>query len=192
MGPLPAAHKAARVVLLVLVVVTAFGRRDAAAGVEAADAATIVNMLLDLRNPVHRRARGGDAAEYDSLAAYKGWEALYGRYSQRNSKGESFDDEHLRVYLLLGMISQLRGDAGMMESFSSDVVPLYESHETAFLRALQDLSFLIPSTCYYLKRYFGFEDKNLDKKPAFLDKHVPAMQRSLSPDQASTCLSQLK
>jgi hypothetical protein len=74
----------------------------------------------------------------------------------------------------------------------SDVEPIYESHEPQFLRTLQELPFLVPSSCYYLNRYFGFEDKNLEKKPAFLEKHVPVMQTFLRSDNLKECLSQFE
>ncbi|MGD8592668.1 MAG: hypothetical protein PVF82_07535 [Gammaproteobacteria bacterium] len=47
---------------------------------------------------------------------------------------------------------------------------------------------LIPSTCHYLNRYFGFEEKNLEKKPAFLQKHVPIIKATLHETKAQSCL----
>ncbi|HRD64802.1 MAG TPA: hypothetical protein PKY50_01475 [Candidatus Competibacter sp.] len=79
-------------------------------------------------------------------------------------------------------------DAATTEAFAGDLVPLYEKHEEPVLAVLRDLPFLVPSTCRYLSRYFGFEDRNREKKPAFLATHADRIERALAPEDGKHCL----
>ena len=129
---------------------------------------------------------------YNELKEYKSWGALYDIYAQLSVKDSEFSDDKLRVYLLIGMVAKARTQAATMEAFDSDLMVVYEKHEQAVLSVLNDLPYLIPSTCDYLNRYFGFEDKNLEKKPGFLKKHTDTTNSALHEKNAQTCLMYFK
>jgi hypothetical protein len=156
--------------------------------VEPQDAAEIVNSLLDLPNSRFYFEQKDGTKSYNELKEYKSWGALYDKYAQLSVKSEDFSEEKLKVYLLLGMVAKLRIQAATMEALNSDLMQLYEKHEKSVLTVLNELPYLIPSTCHYLNRYFGFEDKNLEKKPAFLQKHVPIIKATLHETKAQSCL----
>ncbi len=156
--------------------------------VESQDAAEIVNSLLNLPNTRFYTEQKDGTKQYNELKEYKSWGALYDKYAQLSVKPEEFSEERLKVYLLVAMVAKLRTQAATMEAFNSDLMLIYEKHEKSVLTILNELPYLIPSTCYYLNRYFGFEDKNLEKKPAFLEKHVPTIKATLHDKNAQSCL----
>ena len=159
----------------------------ARAGVDPTDAAEIIDTLLELDHPRFRS--GNDQRRgYDALAAYKSWNALYEKYAQLRQENEAFREDYLRVYLLLGRIALETTDAATMESFDTDLMSIYERHGEQVLQALKDLPFLIPSTCRYLSRYFGFEGRNRREKPGFLSSNEASIRRILAPDDATRCL----
>ncbi|HCK82356.1 MAG TPA: hypothetical protein PK880_06980 [Candidatus Competibacter sp.] len=160
----------------------------ALAGVTQNDAALILDTLLDLENPAHRSTNEQGKPVYDALRAYQDWAALYQKYAQRDRDSAQFSQDSLRVYLLLGWIAQAKLDAATMEAFAGDLVPLYERNEESVLGVLKDLPFLISSTCRYLDRHFGFEDKNRDKKPVFLAAHADRIKQVLTPKDAESCI----
>lgn len=161
--------------------------RPASAGVDPADAAEILDNLLRLPQPAYVTA---DGQGQDELKSYQGWSALYGRYFQRASADEVTPTD-LKVFLLLGKIAGESTDAAMMQSFTVDLMAVYEKHRQPMLGVLKELSFLIPSTCHYLGRYFGFEDKHVDDKPAFLQANRSVMEKALPGANAAACLRRI-
>jgi len=159
-------------------------------GIPPGDAALIVDTLLDLKSAARQTSDTGRPAADNPLRAYQEWSALYEKYAQRDSGGARFSEDRLRVYLLLGWVALEKLDAGTMEAFASDLLTLYEQHPDPVLRALRDAPFLVPSTCRYLNRHFGFEDKNRDKKPAFLAAHTDRIKSALPAEDAERCLEQ--
>jgi len=159
------------------------------AGIAPADAAEIIDTLLDLEQPKfhHRDAQGRDG--YDALGAYKSWGALYEKYAQLRHEAGVFQAGYLRVYLLLGRIALEKTDAATMEAFDTDLMTIYQLHREPVLQALKELPFLIPSTCRYLNRYFGFEGRNREAKPKFLLANEAVIRRALAPADAELCLS---
>ena len=160
--------------------------------VESQDSAEIVNSLLDLPNSRFYATQKDGSQQYNELKEYKSWGALYDKYAQLSVKPEDFNEEKLKVYLLIGMVAKLRTQAATMEAFNTDLMHIYEKHEQSVLTILNDLPYLIPSTCHYLNRYFGFEDKNLEKKPAFMEKHAPTIKATLHDKKAQSCLEFFK
>lgn len=161
----------------------------APAGVAPNDAASILDTLLDLENPAYRSINERGQSTYNALRAYQDWAALYEKYAQRDRDNTQFSQDHLRVYLFLGWVAQEKLDAATTEAFAGDLVPLYEKHEESVLAVLRDLPFLVSSTCRYLNRYFGFEDRNREKKPAFLSARANRIKRALAPEDAERCLA---
>lgn len=159
-------------------------------GIPPGDAALIVDTLLDLKSVAGQPSEAGSRAADNPLRAYQAWSALYEKYAQRDLEGDRFSEGRLRIYLLLGWVALEKLDAGTMEAFAGDLLTLYEKRPDQVLRALRDAPFLVPSTCRYLNRHFGFEDKNRDKKPAFLAGNSNKIKNALPAEDAKRCLEQ--
>jgi hypothetical protein len=159
----------------------------APAGIAPNDAALILDTLLDMENPTYRSTNERGESTYNALQAYQDWAALYWKYAQQD-QNTPFREDFLRIYLFLGQVAQEKLDAATTEAFTSDLMPLYEKHGDSVLRVLRDLPFLVPSTCRYLSRYFGFEDKNHEKRPAFLAAHADEIKHALAPEDAKRCM----
>ena len=150
----------------------------AAAEVDAGDAQEIVETLLGL-DPARHAA---------PLAAMQGWGALYAKYRDAASGG---DPQALRVWLLIGQAALAKADAGTVEAFSAELMPVYAAQPEAVLSALADNGWLVPSACFYLGNWFGHEDRNADDLPAFLAAEAPRIAASLHPGAAGACLDQI-
>jgi hypothetical protein len=159
-------------------------------GIPPGDAALIVDTLLDLKSVAGHPSDAGSRAADNPLRAYQAWSALYEKYAQRDLEGDHFSEGRLRIYLLLGWVALEKLDAGTMEAFASDVLPLYEKRPDQVLRALRDAPFLVPSTCRYLNRHFGFEDKKRDIKQYFISANSDKIKNALAAEDAERCLRQ--
>lgn len=171
-----------------LAVLLVFQGHPATAGIEPDDAAEILNYLLDMQSAAHRRIDVQGESVYDTLKAYQAWQALYVKYAQLDVDPAGFREDDLRIYLLIGMVARLKLDAAISEAFTSDLMGIYENHPELTLGILKQLPFLIPSTCRYLNAYFGFEDRNSDRKPQFLKENAERIERALAPADAQRCL----
>ena len=158
------------------------------AGIAPNDAALILDTLLDLNSAAHQTPDERGEPVLNPLRAYQEWAALYEKYAQRDREDAQFSEEDLRIYLLLGWVAREKLDAGTMEAFASDMMILYEKHGDRMLRVLRDAPFLVPSTCRYLSRHFGFEDKNREKKPGFLATNTEKIKNALAAEDAKRCL----
>ena len=151
----------------------------AAAQVDAADAQEIVETLLGL--PVTR---------HDSdLAAMQGWGTLYAKYHDAAVRGD--DPAALRVWLLMGQAALAKADAGTVEAFSADVMPLYAERPDAVLAALAENGWLVPAACFFLGNWFGHEGRHGKDRPAFLATEAPRILAALHPEAARACIGQI-
>lgn len=150
----------------------------AAAGVAPDDAAEVVETLLGLEPARHATP----------LAAMKGWGELYARQHRSAREG---DPIAMRLWLLVAYTAAAKADAATSESFSSDLVPVFQAQPAALLAALADNGWLVPVTCFYLGRYFDFQDRRGAGREAFVAQHAPLINRSLPAASAQRCLAQL-
>jgi hypothetical protein len=151
---------------------------QASAEVDAGDAQEIVETLL-----------GIDPARHATpLAAMQGWGELYARYRDAAAAG---DAQALRVWLLIGQVALARADAGSVEAFSADLMPVYAAGPDAVLAALSENGWLVPSTCFYLGNWFGHEGRHAGDRPAFLAAEAPRIAAALHPRDARGCIGQI-
>jgi hypothetical protein len=118
----------------------------------------------------------------------QGWGELYARYREAAAGG---DDAALRVWLLIGQTALARADAGTVEAFSADLMPLYAARPEAVLAALADNGWLVPATCFFLGNWFGHEGRHAEERPAFLVAEAPRIGSALHPAAARACLDQI-
>ncbi|MDX1606730.1 MAG: hypothetical protein R3202_11095 [Candidatus Competibacterales bacterium] len=159
-----------------LLVLLALQLQPVHAGIEPTDAARIVDTLLDLERPSD-----------NPLQDYHAWEALYLKYAERAREADA-DGAAVKIYLLVGLVARQTLDAGLMEAFATDLLPIYERHERTVLEALRQTPVLLEPTCNYLGRYFGFEDRNREYRVVFLERHTDTIREILASDGAEACL----
>ncbi len=148
-------------------------------GVDPADAAEMVETLVGL-----------EPARYDStLAAMHGRAALYSRYRAAATAG---DQVGMRVYLLLAFVAVARVDAATMESFSSDVLPLYRAQADTLLAALRANPWLTDTICYFLGHGFEFEGRDPADRPAFIGAESDRIRSALHKRHAARCFDQIE
>lgn len=150
----------------------------ASAGVPPDDAAEVVETLLGLEPARHATP----------LAAMKGWGELYARHHRGARQG---DPTAMRLWLLVAFTAAAKADAATSESFSSDLVPVFLAQPAPLLSTLADNAWLVPVTCFYLGRYFDFQDRRGAGREAFVAQHAPLINRSLPAVSAQRCLAQL-
>ncbi len=158
----------------------------------AVDSEVMINRLLHIDSEKFMSKTDSGEPFYNSLKEYKEWELLYIKYSKYDSEDKDLTEDEIKKLLFIGYITKVNSDAAISQSFSSDLVPIFSQNKSIVLNVMSDLKFLMPSTCYFLGRYFGFEGKNLEKKQAFLDKNGPLLVKELGEADGKTCLEYIK
>lgn len=162
------------------------------AGNTQPDSEILLNRMLQIDNNRYFTKTESGESTYNSLAEYRDWENLYIKYSHYDKKSKTLNEHEMKILLLIGFIARNNQDAAISESLSSDLVPLFRENTAVFLKTLSELNFLVPSSCYYLNRYFGFEGKNAEQKPAFVKHYSEEISRTLTPADAKQCLAFFK
>ena len=152
------------------------------------DAALMLNRLLHIDSHQYYVKDSDGKHRYDSLSEFKDWEKIYLKYSQSDNRHGTIPEVRLKYLLFVGFIAYSNNDAAISEALSGDLLTVYNANRTRMLKILADLNFLVPSTCYYLNNYFGFEGKNADKKSGFMTKNRPIIKKVLEPKTAKLCL----
>ena len=122
------------------------------------------------------------------LAQWKKWESLLleCREAVDLSKPDTLQD-----LLFLGYVARETNAAATKEYMIGELYPIYQSAPDALLSVLKQAPAFTESSCYYLGRYFGFEDRETMTKAAFLKDNAGRFYASLSPEQAQRCLNAL-
>jgi len=156
------------------------------------DSDVMINRLLHIDSEKFMSKTSSGEPFYNSLMEYKEWERLYIKYSKYDSDDKNLTEVEIKKLLFIGYISRTNSDAAISQSFSSDLVPIFNQNKPIVLSVISDLKFLMPSTCYFLGNYFGFEGKNLEKKQAFLVKNSPLLVKALGESDGNTCLEYIR
>ncbi len=157
----------------------------------AQDAELMLNRILHIDNEKYNIKNENGKFFYNSLLEYKDWERLYIKYSKLNIKNKIYTENGIKKLLFIGFIAKINSDAAISESLSSDLVPIFNKNRNKILNVLSDLKFLIPSTCYYLNNYFGFEGKNIEKRTLFIKKNKENIIKYLGDTNGEKCISYL-
>lgn len=122
------------------------------------------------------------------LTQWKKWESLL--LECREAVDLSKPDT-LRDFLFLGYVARETNAAATREYMIGELYPIYKSAPETLLSVLKQAPAFTESSCYYLGRYFGFEDRETITKAAFLKDNAGRFYASLSPEQAQRCLNAL-
>lgn len=158
--------------------------------IDAQDAQEILSVLLGVRMAQYQSENADGEKVYNPLKAYHGWGDIYQKYYTDAKTHGRLND--IKVYLFLAYTARLKNQIDSSEVFSTDLYTVYIKHEKTLLAALKKNPYLIPSTCYYLGNYFGFESKHSEDKPGFLAAHRKTLLDTLGEKHAETCLMQIK
>ncbi len=159
------------------------------AGSNTQDAELMLNRLLHIDNEKYNIKNEKGQFFYNSLLEYKDWERLYIKYSKLNIKSKIYTENEIKKLLFIGFIAKINSDAAISESLSSDLLPIFNHNKILILNVLSDLKFLIPSTCYYLNNYFGFEGKNIEKRTPFIKNNKKNIMKYLGDTNGEECIS---
>ncbi len=166
--------------------------RDQQSQEKQQDATLMLNRLLHIKNEKYRQKTDDGKSFYNSLLAFKEWENLYIKYSKFESEDKKLTKSEMKNLLFMGYIVRLNRNAAISESFSSDLLVIYNANKDSMLSTLSEVNFLIPSSCHYLNNYFGFEGENGDKKEPFVKDNKAMFIKYLGEKQSKTCLDLFK
>lgn len=152
----------------------------------------MINRLLRINDERFMSKTDKGERFYNSLKAYQQWEQLYLKYSKHGSSDKNLTEFELKKLLLIGYISRQNSDAAMSEAFSSDLIAIFNQNRANFLAVIADLNFLIPSTCYFLGNYFGFEGKNQQEQQTFLTTNKSFIIEALGESDGDVCIEYFK
>ncbi len=156
------------------------------------DSDVMINRILHIDSEKFVSKTSEGEPFYNSLMEYKEWESLYIKYSRYDSDDKNLTEIEMKKLLFIGYISRLNSDAAISQSFSSDLVPIFNQNKYLVLNVISELKFLMPSTCYFFGNYFGFEGKNLEKKQDFLDKNSSLLVKALGKYDGEVCLESIR
>ena len=124
----------------------------------------------------------------NELEQWKKWESLL---LECREEVDVADPDTLQNFLFLGYVAKETNAAASKEYMIGELYPLYKANSESFLKALKQSPLLTEASCYYLGRYFGFEDRKTITKAEFLKEHAGVIYGGLPPGQAQTCLHAL-
>lgn len=145
---------------------------------DAADAVEMIELMLG-RSPSRHET---------PLAAMQGLGALYARLLA-GARAQTPDD--LGLWILLGDVALRSADAGLTQSFTADLLPLYRQDPDAVLGVLSEAPWLAGSACHYLSAHFGSEDRPDENRAPFLEAERARIRDALPGPAAETCLTAL-
>jgi hypothetical protein len=122
-----------------------------------------------------------------SLERYKKWGELYTIFSNN----EEMTKNKMKIYLFMTFIAHERTMIDPQEEIAEGIVPIFTRRPEIMLSVLKELPFLVPSTCTSLNDHFDLYDKK-EAKQQFIKKYEGDILKSLSKEQAKTCLDKLK
>ncbi len=146
-----------------------------------------LNHLLNIKSEKYNKTIEGNTI-YNELAEYKDREQLY--LEARNKamkKGAGLDD--IKFFSFIGFVAYNRNAAATKEAMLSDFIQVYYTNRDKLLSVLNELPFLIPSSCYFIGKHFGFEDKFKNDKEPFIKDNKGYFSKALNKDNYTKCLS---
>ncbi|WP_444930770.1 hypothetical protein ACJJIF_03015 [Microbulbifer sp. SSSA002] len=152
------------------------------------DVELMINRLLQIDSDKYYSETDSGEKYYDSLAEYKEWESLYIKLSKYNLKDKQLNQDEAKKLLFMGFIARANSDAAISEAFSSDLTVIFNANKNILIEVMSELSFVVPSTCYYLSEYFGFEGKNKKSKRQWIGENRALLENGLGSREYSECM----
>lgn len=147
----------------------------------------LLSNLLDVNQDRHTFTYASGVKQLDSLAAFKELERIYTQYIQPDMKNNTYSENRIKIILLFAFYAQQHHSAAFNEYLATDLMPIYMNNKTRFLKVLSELPFLTSASCNRLDKYFGFEGRSSDKKPAFITENKKRFTTMLNSSQMKEC-----
>jgi hypothetical protein len=146
-----------------------------------------LNQLLNIKSEKYNKIIGEDTI-YDELAEYKDRQKLY-LEAKKNATNKLASLNDIKLFSFIGFVAQTTNDAATSEAMLSDFIQVYYTNRDKLLTVLNEIPFLIPSSCYYIGKHFGFEDKFTNNKEPFISDNKVYFSKILNKDNYTKCLS---
>lgn len=121
------------------------------------------------------------------LEQYKEWGKLYRKLVDQK---RMMTKTELKLFLLMGFIADERTKIEPQEEIAKDIMPIFTAQPATILNILEELPFVIGSTCNSLNSYFELTGKG-EEKQQFIKKYGKEITATLGKD-ASLCLAKIK
>ncbi len=146
-----------------------------------------LDALLNIKSEKYYESINGKKV-YHELKEYKDRGKIYVETRSKVTKKEASKDD-IKFFGFIGFVAHTINDAGVSEAMLSDFIQVYYANRDNLLNVLEELPFLIPSSCYYIGKHFGFEGKFTNDKKPFMNENKVHFLKALSKDNAEKCLS---
>ncbi len=146
-----------------------------------------LNFLLNIKSEKYYETINGKML-YDSLAEFQDLGKLYVETRTKVTKRNAHLND-IKFFSFIGFVAYNRNAAATKEAMLSDFIQVYYTNRDNLLSVLNELPFLIPSSCYYIGKHFGFEGKFTNDKKPFMNENKAHFLKKLSKDNAEKCLS---
>lgn len=146
-----------------------------------------LNFLLNIKSEKYYDTINGKIL-YDSLAEFQDLDKLYVETRSKVTKKEAHLID-IKFFSFIGFVAYNRNSAATKEAMLSDFIQVYYANRDNLLSVLNELPFLIPSSCYYIGKHFGFEGKFTNDKKTFMKNNKVYFSKNLSNDNYVKCLS---
>jgi len=123
------------------------------------------------------------------LEQFKELEKIYIKNIEPDLAADKFSPKRLKIVMFFSFYSHEKKSAAFQEYLAADLMPIYIRNQITFMEILKELPFLVQSNCDRLSSFFGFEGKNNDKKPSFIEKNKKIFNKYLTNDQVKLCIS---
>lgn len=121
------------------------------------------------------------------LARYKEWEKLYVTFSSK----EDMTKDKMKIYLFMNFIAHEKVKIHPQEEIAESIVPLFIKYTQMVLGVLNELPFLIPSTCSSINDHFDLFGAK-EQKQQFIKKYEGVILKSLGKEHTKVCLDRMK
>ncbi len=148
---------------------------------------SFLNALLNIKSEKYYKTIDGNTF-YNELIEYKDLEQLYLQSRKKATKKQANLDD-IKFFSFIGFVAYTTNNAAAKEALSSDFIQVYFTNRDRLLSILEELPFLIPSSCYYIAKHFGFEDKFKNDKETFIKDNKVYFTKALNKDNYKKCLS---
>lgn len=123
----------------------------------------------------------------DELQEHKKWSRLFNKYHKK----AVLDKKETKIYLFMIFVATEKVLIHTSEEISFKIVTKFEQQPEVFLDVLQELPFLIPSTCKAIKEHYDITNTMPDKKD-FIKRNKQLFLKHLGKDLCDECFKIIK
>jgi len=152
----------------------------------------LMSELLDINNDRYQYKDDTGRLKNDSLRQFKELESIYIENIEPDLESHRFSEKRLKFVMFFSFYAYQRNSAAINEYLATDLIPIYNQNRDLFLKALNELPFLVTPNCNRLNAYFGFEGKNMEKKENFIKNNEQIIKSTLTNKNSKLCLNEFK